>query len=575
MGWQLTPLVIPMFLALAVSLSILGYLVVVYRGRLGDPLVVLYFWATVAAVVWTGFSTLKLLQTDPTTKLLFFRFLHLGAAVLPPLIFLFVVAFTDRHRWLRTELVGALFLLPTVFLLLLFFAPDGVVIGGKQVFEGDIVVLRVTNGPGFSIFAAYSLLLVIAALTIVLLETRRFGPAYYPQAALISTAVLVPVLFSALTMAEVPPFVDDRINLVPTAGAVSVVLFGVLLYRYRLVELPPLAYATAMKYSPDALLVLDQDRQVVSANEHGNELLDALDGSLGTPLSESVPAFDPESTSNELVELELSSKETTYHRVFVEPLTRGGRRVGWVVVLRDETDQQRQQKQLQEKTEQLELFASTISHDLRNPLNVAQGYLQLAQSEVDREELDKVESAHSRMEEIIEEVLALARAETQTQELAPVPVENVVERAWENVTTDRADLRVETDRTVLADRTMMNHVFENLIRNAVEHGGGGVTITVGDLDDGIYVEDDGAGIPPDEREAVFEVGYTGTTDGTGFGLSIIKQIVDAHDWEIEITESSGGGARFEMTDVEVGEPSRSPSEDQETAHSPPEDQETP
>lgn len=553
MSWQFTVLSTPTLLALAVSLVTLGYIVIFYRDRRRDPIVLLYFWITVAAIVWTGFSALKLLQTEPATKLLFYRFLHVGAAVLPPLIFLFVVAFTDRTRWLRYDIVGGLFSLPVAFILLLFVGPDGLIIAGTRLLENDLVILRVADGPGFILFTIYSILLVVATLGLVVFELRRFGVAYYPQATLIVVAVVTPMLFSVLTTAGIPPFGDDRLNLVPTSAAVSVVVFGVLLYKYRLVDLPPLAYATAMKYSPDVLFVLDQEGRIVSTNEHGNDLLETLNGELGSSLSEVVPGFDPESLSNELLEISPPSGEMTYHRVFVEQLTRGGTHLGWVVVFRDETEQQRQQQRLRETNEQLELLASTVSHDLRNPLSVAEGYLQIARDEFESEELDKIESAHDRMEEIIEEVLTLARVGNQIHDLETVPLEATVERAWENVTTDAAELTVEVDRTVMADLTMIYHVFENLFRNAVEHGGEDVTVTVGSLADGIYVEDDGGGIPADEREDVFDVGYSKTTSGTGFGLSIIKQIVTAHGWEIHVTEGAAGGARFEITGIEVAE----------------------
>jgi signal transduction histidine kinase len=154
------------------------------------------------------------------------------------------------------------------------------------------------------------------------------------------------------------------------------------------------------------------------------------------------------------------------------------------------------------------------------------------------------------MEEIIEKVLTLARAGEQIDELEPVPIDAVVNQAWENVTTGGAELTVETDRTVMADPTMIQHVFENLFRNAVEHGGQEVRVRVGTLENGIYVEDDGAGIPPDEREDVFDVGYTGTSGGTGLGLGIINQIVEAHEWEIHLMEGTDGGARFEITGTE-------------------------
>ncbi len=76
------------------------------------------------------------------------------------------------------------------------------------------------------------------------------------------------------------------------------------------------------------------------------------------------------------------------------------------------------------------------------------------------------------------------------------------------------------------------------MRNAVEHGGEDVTVTVGELDDGFYVEDDGPGIPENARDNVFDVGYSTTEDGTGFGLSIVKQVADAHGWTIRVTDGS-------------------------------------
>ncbi|PSQ44363.1 hybrid sensor histidine kinase/response regulator [Halobacteriales archaeon QS_9_68_42] len=93
----------------------------------------------------------------------------------------------------------------------------------------------------------------------------------------------------------------------------------------------------------------------------------------------------------------------------------------------------------------------------------------------------------------------------------------------------------------------------NAPEDAVEHGGWDVTVTVGDLDRGFYVADDGPGIPEEERDRVFESGYTTAKEGTGFGLSIVAEIAEAHGWEIEVTESADGGARFEVTGVALAD----------------------
>jgi len=208
------------------------------------------------------------------------------------------------------------------------------------------------------------------------------------------------------------------------------------------------------------------------------------------------------------------------------------------------------ERELTEQNDRLESFASIVSHDLRNPLTVAEGHLELASTECDSEHLEHVDHAHERMRTLIEDILALAREGEVESDVEPVALARVAQRCWANVETDAATLVTDAERTVRADESRLKQLFENLIRNAIEHGGEGVTVTVSDLDEGFCIEDDGPGIPGDEHDSVFEAGYSTSEDGTGFGLNIVERIVEAHDWEIRVTDGPDGGARFEITGVE-------------------------
>jgi PAS domain S-box-containing protein len=219
--------------------------------------------------------------------------------------------------------------------------------------------------------------------------------------------------------------------------------------------------------------------------------------------------------------------------------------------LEQERSLREQRDRLRRENERLDQFASIVSHDLRNPLTVANGQLELARTERDSEHLDEVATSLERMGTIIEDVLAMARGgqAVEESELDPIDLADVARKCWVTVETADADLEVTTDATVRADRDRLKRVLENLCRNAIEHGGRGVTVTIGGRDDGFYVADDGTGIPPEDRDSVFEFGYTTTDDGTGFGLAIVKEIVAAHGWSIDVIESAGGGARFEIGGV--------------------------
>ncbi|MES3518208.1 MAG: response regulator [Natronomonas sp.] len=216
-----------------------------------------------------------------------------------------------------------------------------------------------------------------------------------------------------------------------------------------------------------------------------------------------------------------------------------------------ELEHERTTAELKQQNERLEEFVSVVSHDLRSPLTVADGRLELARMDCDSEHLDAVKKAHGRMKTLVDDLLTLAREGETATDPRPVGLGDLAESCWLNVDTADGTLVVDTDRTITADRSRLAQLLENLIRNAVEHGGEGVTVTVGELDDGFYVADDGPGIPPEDREQIFDFGYSTSEEGTGFGLAIVDEIADAHDWAIDVTESDTGGTRFEITGVEI------------------------
>jgi len=219
----------------------------------------------------------------------------------------------------------------------------------------------------------------------------------------------------------------------------------------------------------------------------------------------------------------------------------------------DVTERRKRERELQRQNDRLEEFTSVVSHDLRNPLSVAEGRLRLAQVDCDSEHLDDVETALARIDTLVTDLLTLAREGEEAGEHDILNLGEVARTCWKTVETADVTLEIELDHEVRADRSRLRQLFENCYRNAVEHGGEAVTITVGHLDGGFYIEDDGPGIPEGDNEEVFKAGHSTNTEGTGFGLSIIQQVVEAHDWNIRATTGSAGGARFEITGVKFSD----------------------
>jgi signal transduction histidine kinase len=310
--------------------------------------------------------------------------------------------------------------------------------------------------------------------------------------------------------------------------------------------------------SDDPVIVLDDDDRITDYNVSARRLFPALSDStaIGREVSEVLATIGDAIDADENVRPVEVDGERRYYHVSVGPFTAGSKHLGRLVTVTDVTDRERYRMELERQNERLDRFASVVSHDLRNPLNVAQGRIDLA-LEVgpdDAEAFEHLEAADralDRMEELIADVLTLARQGQPIDETEPVRLSDVCEAAWEVIDAGDSTLSIESDVAFTADPERLRQLLENLFRNSVEHGGEDVSVTVGDLDDGegFYVADDGPGIPEEDREDVFEYGHTTITDGTGFGLAIVSEIAEAHDWEVSVTDAAGGGARFEVKGV--------------------------
>lgn len=392
--------------------------------------------------------------------------------------------------------------------------------------------------------------------------------------------------------ASVTPLFDDG-EFHGTAGVVR----DVSERKERELELSQ--YETITQTVPVGIVMLDEEARVQWANEQfSDQMEDDLGDAIGTQFLEFVERgyFDESvvETYLDVVRHLLSDENDDDRHVYEVEVTTptGDQRVyeahttllplqdgefrGTINAFRDITRRTAYRWELEHQNERLERFTSLVSHDLRNPLNVADGYLEIHQDncEADDDSLERVASAHDRMAELIEDLLTLARSSRSVEDRQRVSLRSMAETAWGSVDTRDASLRLQVDGTVRAHSGRLRELFENLFRNAIEHGGEEVTVTVGTLEgnggastrsggepsptddrglaDGFYVADDGAGLPEDVTPSqLLEPGFTTATDGTGLGLGIVVEIAEAHGWSVSVGESADGGARFDVGDVRL------------------------
>ncbi|GAB3691002.1 hypothetical protein GCM10028857_27920 [Salinarchaeum chitinilyticum] len=213
-----------------------------------------------------------------------------------------------------------------------------------------------------------------------------------------------------------------------------------------------------------------------------------------------------------------------------------GDRCGLIGITESIDEAKAREAELERERKRLEAFASFASHDLRNPVSIASGYLELARETGDPETLENVAASLHRMDELIDDILALVQPGTPDEALAWLDLREAIEATWERIDAPAASLTVAVPAgiEILAADGLFRQLVENLLKNSVQHAGAEVAIEVGLTATGFYVADDGPGVDAENPDRVFEYGYT--EGGTGLGLAIVEEIAEYHRWEPAVGE---------------------------------------
>lgn len=552
------------YVAAVVTSTILLAVVWQYRDRPGGPALLVYVGS---GLFWGGVQLANVTITDPGLSAALYRVLYVGIAIGAAALLVFTLEYTGRERLLGPITYLALSIHPIAVTVFAIADPGGHFFGTIEPDLASSIAISADHGVALLVHLGYTYGLLVAVAAMFAGVALRKESIYRRQSAMLVVAALTPGI---TTLALVVGLVD--VDLTPLVLPVVSILFAAAIARYQLIDLVPIASERVLETVQDGVFVLDDAGRLIDVNAAGRFTLSVLgaDSSnlIGRPLTDLVDgtALGPhvESLTDELraTTIEIENGGTRFE-VTARPIEDDrDRHVGWVLITYDVTERSRRERQLRRQNDRLEQFASLVSHDLRNPLNVARGSLDLVARTGDAEYYDKIERHHGRMEAIIEDILALAREGKAVTETERVDLEQLSRRAWEGVDTGSATLEIASSTSIQADPDRVLRVLENLYRNAVEHGvpdeqaSNDLTITVGVVDDApghvsLFVEDDGVGIPPANQEQVFEHGYSTGQDGTGLGLSIVRQIAEAHGWTVDLSESAAGGVRFEFSGIET------------------------
>ena len=542
-------------LAVILNFGLAGY---AWR-RIDHPVSDVFARLLAAYGVWTGCYLGMILGPEgPLTRAAVVG-QGIGAAFSVAAWFTFVIKYTGDSEWIPAIVPRGLWAWAAGYSILRIINPSNLIIE-DIVFDsfGLFVLPAEVYGPGLLSQYVVAVIVVVSAFALLVRFIRQAQSLYRYQAVIILLAIAANMGGTLLFTLGIQ--LHPQLDITPVLTTAQGIAVWVALYRYDFLQSAPVAADRFFREMSDPAVIVDEELGIIEHNAAATAILGDLTSR--SALTDTDAAFaarlETAITGDETADefTPDGRPERTYDLEVTRVTDQFGITQGYVVVLRDITDRKQRQRQLEEQNKRLEEFADVVSHDLRNPLGTAKGWAKAADDALDGEEpdlataqmaLDHATESHDRMEELIEMLLTMAKQGQTVSDPELVSLADVADEAWETADTGEMTLIVEADRTVAADPPRLQQAFENLFRNANDHGGAS-TIRVNDTPDGFAIEDDGDGLDADD-ESPFAFGYSTNEEGTGIGLAVVKRIINAHGWRIAVGESDEDGARFEITGV--------------------------
>ena len=488
-------------------------------------------------------------------------------AVLPVVFLLFILRYLGQERWLTRNRVLPLFIIPAVTIILtltnashhLFLKQFSYV----QI-DGFNFPLENQYGPWYFVHAIYSYLLLMVGVVLVAVRWARAQGAYQGQLGWLLVGTLIPGTTNLLDVFHVVP----GSPIAPPGFAAMAAMFAVALFRYRLLDLMPVARDAVIESMDDLVLVVDMQNRIVDLNA-------ALEERVGQPAAEMLgqPIEAIFAEQQQLVERyhtveeahdEVTLDESVYDLSLSTLHQRSGQAIGRLFVLRDITARKKAEEEREQLIGELNAYAHMVAHDLKNPLGVIQSAVEMYHDvPVQKQEkyLDMIERSTKQSIGIINELLLLASIRKQTEvPVSDLDMSQVVGHARERLQSqiDQANARISMPGrwpTAQGHPPWVEEVWVNYLSNAIKYGGEPPLMELGaqPRDDGMirfYVKDNGRGLSAEESSKLFgefaRLDHT-TVEGHGLGLSIVKRIVTRLGGQVGVDSAPSGGSTFWFT----------------------------
>ncbi|MBN1284257.1 MAG: PAS domain-containing protein [Anaerolineae bacterium] len=574
MDWQFNPYTIALFIVSAV-LAATTYFVWRRRTTPGARLLTILI---LSIALWTLGRGLEIGNTSLAGTVFWAKAQYIAVESTILALAAFAAQYTGREHWLTLRNLALLAVIPCITIAAVWTNEMHQLVWQNVTLnlDGPMPDMHFSRGPWYWVNVAYTYLILLAAAGMFLLAVIRSHYLYRGQAFLIVVSVLAPWAMNILYIAGIDPL--PGMDLTPFAFAVSGLALALSLFRYRLLDIMPVAHTEVIGNLPDAVMVLDCQDRVVDLNPAARQLIGGdmtvVGQDAGVVLAQWPNLIDKyKGAQAAFAQITLETAGATRHfDLRISPLRS---RRGRLIVLRDNTDLLRAIaerealiEELEKLVEDLDAFSHTVAHDLKTPLSVISGYALLLKDKFDQLSesqrqiyLHAIARGTHKMHNIIEALLLLASVRRMEEvELSPLDMARVVSEAQQRL----ANIIQEYNATVVIPNAWpaalgyapwVEEVWANYLSNACKYGGEPPYIELGAKPQSngkvcFWVHDNGPGIAPEQQGQLFTQ-FTrleqAKVEGHGLGLSIVHRIVTKLGGEVGVDSAPGAGSTFSFT----------------------------
>jgi signal transduction histidine kinase len=532
--------------------AIISASLIVYTRKHAALAVTKYF--TVIAVIGLALSLLGVVDvclTDVGEKFLILQLKFLFTPFLCVAAFCMLATHSGRRSWLSLPLIVLLSVIPVISVLLALTAQWHDLFFYDPVLQGTgPFTLSYSGGVMYTPYIYYSNVLLLVAAILLIDSIRRGDRLYRIQGLVILLAFLPP--FTVDMLDSMSTNLSSNIDLSPFSIVLtgSIMFWG--LYRYRILDVKPVAREEVIDNMSDALVVVDTDDRLIDYNSITAKLLVGKEGkAIGSPLSEALPfgqqLEDMISRRENKGDITLNGEKVTSYEASIMPVSVQGQDLARIIMLRDITDRKLMEEELRTANARLSILSSITRHDLGNKLTAIEGYTILARETKDRAQLDEYLTRLRQVCASANQLILFAREYEKVGIAAPgwFSLRDLFSHAVAQNSV--GDVKVESNIdgiSVYAD-AMIEKVLYNLVDNSLRHGRDVTTLSLNRMMDGstLVVEytDDGVGVPAENKELIFKRGFG---SNTGLGLFLTREILAITG--MEIAETGVNGVRFEI-----------------------------